>query len=237
MTSGENWPEAQRGAQLLALHDLALGGLDGLADRCHGEHAGGQVDRAADVHAGIEQGRERAREPADVELAAERAEDRSPQDQAVDQGLARRGLVEPIDQERSADQHQGNEPPPDPAHEIAEGQEGAAGQGKLDFPVDILEHGREHGKQNDGEQGDHAAGHGQHDDGIDHGRPGLANQALACLVMIAHHPQGFGHAAPGLGDTDHAQKHGAENLGLAGHRLFQGRASFDGQPHPADGRA
>ena len=104
MTSGENWPEGASAAlSSLPCMTLSRASWTAWLIGVMSTHAGGQVDRAADVDPGIEQGRERASEPAGVELAEERAEDRRHQDHAVHHGLARRGLVEAVDQERRAD--------------------------------------------------------------------------------------------------------------------------------------
>ena len=99
MTSGVNCLRAvERFAQLAARHDLLLAKRGPPSDRAHPQYVGGQVDRAADVDAGVEQDRERAGEPCRVEHPAELAEDRQPQRDPVHDRLAGARLVGPNQQ-------------------------------------------------------------------------------------------------------------------------------------------
>ena len=90
ITSGENCRVASRVTlSSLPARTLSFDDRTALADRAHHQDVGGQVDRAGEVEARIEQHRQGPGEPRGVDLAAEESEDRRHQHHPIHDLLAR----------------------------------------------------------------------------------------------------------------------------------------------------
>ncbi len=130
--------------------------------------------------------------------------------------LARDSLVTVHEHKQRGDHHHGNQPPAHHADETALIAMSLARLAKRQLALarDVLENRREFGHHENRDQH-----HGRRDDHDDHRidqrptEPG-GSGAWPGLVVMRQHLQGFRDASAGLGDLDHAQKHGPERGGL-----------------------